>query len=58
MSARKNLRAVGKDEKPAVKLSVSQAAATGNHRSLWWLCGSGLRRRFLIRIAHLVIWRR
>lgn len=34
MSARKNLRAVGKDEKPAVKLSVSQAAATGNHRSL------------------------
>jgi len=34
VAARKNLRAVGKDEKPPVKLSVAQAAATGDHRSL------------------------
>ncbi|MCW4458176.1 hypothetical protein [Microbacterium sp. MPKO10] len=33
-SARKNLRAVGPNDKPVAKLSVSQAAATGDHRSL------------------------
>lgn len=33
MAARKPLRAVGPDEMP-VKLSVAQAAATGDHRSL------------------------
>lgn len=33
-AARKNLRAVKPDEKPAAKLSVAQAAATGDHRAL------------------------
>lgn len=33
-TARKNLRAVKADEKPPAKLSVAQAAATGDHRSL------------------------
>lgn len=33
-AARKNLRAVKPDDKPAAKLSVAQAAATGDHRSL------------------------
>ena len=34
MPVRKNLRAVEPGEKPAAKLSVAQAAATGDHRSL------------------------
>lgn len=34
VTARKNLRAVGKDEKPPKKLSVAEAAASGDHRSL------------------------
>jgi len=34
MPERKALRAVGADEKPPVRLSVAQAAATGDHRSL------------------------
>lgn len=35
MAARKALRAVGKDEKPpAKKLSVAEAAASGDHRAL------------------------
>ncbi|QEA30401.1 hypothetical protein FGL91_18715 [Microbacterium sp. CBA3102] len=33
-SARKNLRAVGEDETPPAKLTVAQAAASGDHRSL------------------------
>lgn len=32
--ARKTLRAVGSDEKPPPRLSVAQAAATGDHRAL------------------------
>lgn len=34
MAGRKNLRAVGQDEKPPPKLTVAQAAATGDHRAL------------------------
>lgn len=34
MAARKTLRVVEKGEKPPTKLTVSQAAATGDHRSL------------------------
>lgn len=34
MAARKGLRVVGSDEKPAARLSVAQAAATGSHRDL------------------------
>lgn len=34
MAARKTLRAVEKDEKPPVRMSVAQAASTGDHRSL------------------------
>ena len=33
-SVRKTLRAVGVDEKPVVKQSVAQAAASGDHRAL------------------------
>ena len=33
-TARKNLRAVTADDKPTAKLSVAQAAATGDHRAL------------------------
>ena len=33
-TARKNLRAVTEADKPPAKLSVAQAAATGDHRSL------------------------
>lgn len=33
-SARKNLRAVGDSELPPPKLSVAEAAASGDHRSL------------------------
>ena len=34
MPSPKTLRAVGEDEKPPPRLSVAQAAATGDHRSL------------------------
>lgn len=34
MTGRKNLRAVGADEKPPAKLSVAEAAATGDERAL------------------------
>ena len=33
-AARKSLRAVGADEKPPVKMTVAQAAASGSHRAL------------------------
>ena len=33
-AARKNLRAVGADEKPPARMTVSQAAASGDHRAL------------------------
>lgn len=33
-ATRKNLRAVGENEKPKTRLSVAQAAASGDHRAL------------------------